>query len=82
MLGGTEYKDSIEREDRQNEHKIFFNHPSNNVSVYTDGSGIDNHVRAAAVAPLTERTKMAYMGSSEVQLSTSQSYRALGWPFN
>jgi ribonuclease HI len=33
--------------------------------IYTDGSGIDGHVRAAAVSPMTRHTRTAYMGNSE-----------------
>jgi ribonuclease HI/exonuclease III len=47
------------------QHKEFLKHPSNSLFVYTDGSGINNHVGAAAVSPLTRCTKLAYMGDSE-----------------
>ena len=47
------------------QHKEFLKHPSNSIFVYTDGSGIDNNIGAAAVSPLTQCTKMAHMGSSE-----------------
>ena len=47
------------------QHKEFLKHPSNSIFVYTDGSGIDDNIGAAAVSPLTQCTKMAHMGSSE-----------------
>jgi hypothetical protein len=47
------------------QHKKLLKHSSNRIFIYTDGSGIDNHVGAAAVSPLTRSTKMAYMGNSE-----------------
>ena len=47
------------------QHKEFLKRPSNSIFVYTDGSGIDNHIGAAAVSPLTRCTKMAHMGNSE-----------------
>ncbi len=47
------------------QHKEFLKQPSNSLFVYTDGSGIDNHVGAAAVSPLTRCTKLTYMGDSE-----------------
>jgi len=47
------------------QHKECLRDPSNNLHVYTDGSGIDGHVGAAAVSPLTRDTKIAYMGNNE-----------------
>ncbi|CAG8977852.1 hypothetical protein HYALB_00011658 [Hymenoscyphus albidus] len=47
------------------QHKNFLKHPSNSIFIYTDGSGIDNHIGAAAISPVTRCTKMAYMGNSE-----------------
>jgi ribonuclease HI len=47
------------------QHKEFLKHPSNSLFVYTDDSGIDNHVGAAAVSPLSRCTKLAHMGDSE-----------------
>jgi YD repeat-containing protein len=49
----------------RNQHKEFLKHSSNYILIYTDGSGIDNQVGAAAVSPLTRSTKMTYMGNSE-----------------
>jgi ribonuclease HI len=37
----------------------------NSLFVYTNGSGINNHVGAVAVSPLTRCTKLAHMGDSE-----------------
>lgn len=37
---------------------------ANDISMYTDGSSIDNHVRAAAVCSTTGQTKSTYLGSS------------------
>ena len=47
------------------QQKEFLKTPSNSIFVYTDGSGIDDNIGAAAVSPLTQCTKMAHMGSSE-----------------
>ncbi|PQE10727.1 reverse transcriptase protein [Rutstroemia sp. NJR-2017a WRK4] len=47
------------------QHKESLKHSSNRIFIYTDGSGIDNQVGAAAVSPLTRSTKMVYMGNSE-----------------
>jgi ribonuclease HI len=47
------------------QHKEFLRHPSNSIFIYTDGSGIDNQVGAAAVSPLTRSTRKSYMGNSE-----------------
>lgn len=47
------------------QHKECLRDPSNNLYVYTDGSGIDGHVGAAAVSPLIRDTKIAYMGNNE-----------------
>jgi ribonuclease HI len=47
------------------QHKEFLKHPSNSLFVYTDGSGINNHIGAAAVSPLAKCTKQVYMGDSE-----------------
>jgi ribonuclease HI len=52
-------------ETARTQHKEFLKHPSNSLFVYTDGSGIDNHVGAAAVSPLTRCIKLAHMGDSE-----------------
>jgi len=52
-------------ETARTQHKESLKHPSNSLFVYTDGSGINNHVGAAAVSPLTRCTKLAYMGDSE-----------------
>ena len=49
----------------RNQHKEFLKHSSNCIFIYTDGSGINNQVGAAAVSPLTRSTKMVYMGNSE-----------------
>ncbi|PQE08856.1 reverse transcriptase protein [Rutstroemia sp. NJR-2017a BBW] len=38
----------------QNQHKEFLKHSSNCIFIYTDGSGINNQVGAAAVAPLED----------------------------
>ena len=38
---------------------------SHSIFVYTDGSGIDNNIGAAAVLPLTRCTKMAHMRNNE-----------------
>src|SRR4051812_48393583 len=42
------------------QHKELLKHPSNSLSVYTDGGGIDNNVRAA-----TKCTKLAHIEDSE-----------------
>ncbi|XMA13648.1 hypothetical protein WAI453_006439 [Rhynchosporium graminicola] len=52
-------------ETARTQHKELPKHPSNSLFVYTDGSGINHHVGAAAVSPLTRCTKLAYMGDSE-----------------
>ncbi len=52
-------------ETARTQHKKFLKHPLNSLFVYTDGSGIDNHVGAAVVSPLTRCTKLVHMGDSE-----------------
>jgi hypothetical protein len=42
------------------------------LSIYTDGSGIDDRIGAAAVCPFTEQTRSAYLGLS----ATSTVYAA------
>jgi hypothetical protein len=47
------------------QHKEFLKHPSNSLFVYTDGSGIDNNIGAAAVSPITRCTKLAHIRDGE-----------------
>lgn len=49
----------------RNQHKEFLKHSSNCIFIYTNGSGIDNQVGAAAVSPLTRSTKIVYIRNSE-----------------
>lgn len=47
------------------QHEEFLKHRSNNIFVYTDGSGIDHYVGVAVVPPLTRYTKLTYLGDSK-----------------
>jgi len=38
-------------------------HDSDTISIYTDGSGIDGHIGAAAYSPTTSQTQRLYLGS-------------------
>ncbi|PQE10731.1 reverse transcriptase protein [Rutstroemia sp. NJR-2017a WRK4] len=49
----------------KNQHKEFLKHSSKCLFIYTDGSGINDQVGAAAVSPLMRSTKMTHMGNSE-----------------
>jgi hypothetical protein len=46
----------------RNQHKEFRKRPSAHIFIYTDDSGIDNQVKAAAVSSQTRSTKIAYIG--------------------
>jgi hypothetical protein len=38
-------------------------HGPNTICIYTDGSGINSHVRAAAYSPTTSTTRQRYLGT-------------------
>jgi hypothetical protein len=42
-------------------------HEPDTVSFYTDGSGIDGHIGAAAHCPHTTETKQQYLGTDSTQ---------------
>jgi hypothetical protein len=47
------------------QHKEFLKHPSKGLFIYTDGSGIDNHVGAVVVLLIIRCTKLTHIGDSE-----------------
>lgn len=62
---GLEIRVATSPERAKAEHAKFLRSPSKGMFVYTDGSGIGDHVGAAAVSSLTRSSKTTYMGDSE-----------------
>lgn len=62
---GPNTRIAINKDIAKTQHKEFLKNTSNSIFIYTDGSGIENHIGAAAVSPLTRNTRRIYMGDSE-----------------